>query len=192
MRADRASRRTAPARTRSRFNACILRPRDAGRGTPWAFLRIPGSASAKLPRRGRTSVEGTLDGHPFIARLEPDGERSHWLPLDRRLCAAAAVRHGQSVEVVIAAVDREPEPKLPPDLRAALDAAPEAKTVWERTTTLARVDWIHWLDAAKQAATRRLRVVRACAMLAAGERRVCCFDPSGVFGGGLGPPAAEE
>src|SRR5690606_41717745 len=68
---------------RSRFEARLVRPGDPGEGEPWAFLVLPKAVSEMLPRRGRTSVEGTINGHPFQATLEPDGQLSHWLKVDQ-------------------------------------------------------------------------------------------------------------
>ena len=85
---------------------------------------------------------------------------------------------------------REPEPEVPEDLREALQAAPEARAVWEATTTLARVDWIHWITTAKQAKTRAKRIDDACDMLASGKKRVCCFDPSGFYSKAIRAPEA--
>ena len=53
--------------TRSTFSAKLLRPKKPGDGEDWAFVVLPKEASAKLPRRGRTSVDGTLNGQPFTA-----------------------------------------------------------------------------------------------------------------------------
>jgi hypothetical protein len=175
----------------SRFEAKLLRParpRDAS----WSFVVLPGEASANLPRRGRTSVDGTLNGHAFTATLEPDGRLSHWLKVDEALREAAGVAVGDTVALEIAPVAREPEPGLPADLRRALDDAPEARATWEDTTTLARVDWIHWIESAKQAATRAKRIAEACDKLASGQRRVCCFDPSGYYSQAFAAPAAAD
>ncbi|CAM5359980.1 YdeI/OmpD-associated family protein [Rhodanobacter lindaniclasticus] len=81
---------------------------------------------------------------------------------------------------------------MPPDLRKALDATPDARAVWDATTTIARVDWIHWIVSAKQASTRAQRVANACDMLAGGKRRVCCFDPSGYYSKAWAAPEAAE
>ena len=59
-------------------------------------------------------------------------------------------------------------------------------------TTLARIDWIHWIESAKQAKTRKSRVENACQMLASGKKRVCCFDPSGFYSKALAAPLASE
>ncbi|HEV2539545.1 MAG TPA: YdeI/OmpD-associated family protein [Frateuria sp.] len=175
-----------------RFAAKLLRPAEP-RNASWAFVVLPAEASAALPRRGRTSVQGTLNGHAFTATLEPDGRLSHWLKVDKALREAAGVAIGDTVALEIAPVAREPEPELPPDLRRALDDTPGAWTTWESTTTLARVDWIHWMTSARQQATRAKRVADACDMLASGKRRVCCFDPSGYYSKAFkAPEAADE
>ncbi|RZA17974.1 MAG: DUF1905 domain-containing protein, partial [Lysobacteraceae bacterium] len=126
----------APAAT-IRFTATLRRPAAPPNAT-WRFLLVPKPASAKLPSRGMVSVEGTLDGHPFKATLEPDGAGSHWLKVPRALHEAARVDAGASVTLVVVPSTREPEPKLPPELRKALAAAPAAKAQWQAITPVAR------------------------------------------------------
>ena len=179
------------ADTTSRFKAKVLRPATPD-DAAWAFVVLPRPASEKLPRRGRTTVDASINGHRFQATLEPDGQLSHWLKLDRRLLETARVQAGDTVALQVAPVKREPEPALPADLREALDAIPVARAGWDATTTIARVDWIHWIVSAKQAKTRTQRVAAACDMLAAGKRRVCCFDPSGFYSKALAAPEAAE
>jgi uncharacterized protein YdeI (YjbR/CyaY-like superfamily) len=67
------------------------------------------------------------------------------------------------------AVEQEPEPQVPSELVDALQAFPEAIVTWENTTTIARLDWIHWITSAKQASTRTKRINDACDMLASGK-----------------------
>jgi hypothetical protein len=97
------------------------------------------------------------------------------------LLGAIEAEIGDFVTIEIAPVEQEPEPELPLDIQKALMAAPEAWTVWSDTTTIARLDWIHWITSAKQAKTRVKRIADACDMLASGKHRVCCFDPSGYY-----------
>ncbi len=180
------------ATTKLRFKAKLLRPPKSGKENAWTFLVLPKSTSENLPRRGRTSIEGTINGHPFRATLEPDGQLSHWLKVDQALREASGAKVGDMVVLEIAPVKKEPEPKLPPDFRKALFASPQAKAVWDATTTVARIDWIHWVESAKQAKTRKSRIENACDMLASGKKRVCCFDPSGFYSKSLSAPQAEE
>ena len=173
-----------------RFTAKLLRPAVSAKAGSWSFLTLPRDASAKLPSRSMTSVEGTLNGVPFRATLEPDGQGGHWLKVDRKLREAAGAEEGGDAALEIAPVAEEPEPRVPADLRKALAAAPKARALWSDITPVARRDWIHWITSAKQAETRARRVANACSMLAAGKRRVCCFDRSGIYSKGLGAPKA--
>lgn len=175
-----------------RFKAQLRRPAKPGKGGSWAFLVLPKAASGKLPRRGRTTVEGTINDHRFRATLEPDGKLSHWLKVDKPLLEAANADIGDTVTLEISPMKPEPEPRLPPDLRKALAASPDAKATWDGTTTIARVDWIHWIASAKQQKTREQRVQDAREMLASGKRRVCCFDPSGYYSKSLSAPEAGD
>lgn len=177
---------------KSRFKAKLLRPAKPGDDTSWVFLVLPKSASDKLPRRGRTTVEGTINGHRFQATLEPDGQLSHWLKVGKELREAAGADIGDIVTLDIAPVLQEPDPKVPSDLHQALVDSPEAKALWSEITPIARLDWIHWIVSAKQAQTRKRRIDDACDMLASGKARVCCFDPSGFYSKSLRAPKPAE
>ena len=174
-----------------RFEAKLLRP-GSPKGASWTFLVLPAGASAKLPTRSMTTVDGTLEGHPFRATLEPDGEGSHWLKVGRALREAAGVAVGDTVALEITPAAVEPEPRVPVDLRKALAAAPAAQAQWSGLTPVARRDWIHWITSGKKAETRGRRIVTACDMLASGKRRACCFDRSGIYSKGLGAPKSAD
>ncbi len=174
---------------RSQFKAKLCRPAKIPDGdAPWAFVILPKGESDRLPRRGRTSVDGTINGQSFHAMLEPDGQLSHWLKVDQSLLAIAGAGIGDNVTLAIEPVAQEPEPEIPADFQNVLTANVAALSAWEATTTIARVDWIHWITTAKQAKTRVERIGKACAMLASGKRRVCCFDPSGFYSKALSAP----
>ena len=174
------------------FTARLERPADPGPGAGWAFVVLPKEASETLPRRGRTTVDGTINSVAFRETLEPDGQLSHWLKVGPQLREAAGVDFGDIVAVEVMPVAAEPDPKVPADLGQALRASPEARIAWDSTTAVARLDWIHWLDSAKQARTRDNRIADACDMLASGKRRVCCFDPSGFYSKAFKPPLAAD
>jgi hypothetical protein len=177
---------------KSRFEAKLLRPAKPGNDTSWAFVVLPRDASEQLPRRGRTTVEGTINGHHFQATLEPDGQLSHWLQVSTELLEAAGAAVGDIVTLELTPVKSEPEPDIPADFQEALVATPEARIAWNNTTTLARVDWIHWITSAKQLKTRAKRIGSACDMLASGKKQVCCFDPSGYYSKAFCAPEAES
>lgn len=176
---------------RIRFQAKLLRP-SAPRGASWTFLVLPRTASAKLPTRAMTAVEGTVNGSPFRATLQPDGQRSHWLKVTRKLREAAGAAIGDVVALEIMPTDKQPEPRIPADLRKALAAAPKARALWSDITPVARRDWIQWITSARRPETRARRVENTCKMLATGKRRVCCFDRSGIYGGGFSAPETDD
>lgn len=182
----------AKALTTSRFEAKLLRPVKPGKGETWSFFVLPEEVSKTLPRRGRTTVSGMINEQPFEVTLEPDGQLSHWMKVDDEFRLAAGAEIGEMVSIELSPVENEPEPDLPADFQAALDASPEAKSIWDDTTTIARVDWIHWITTAKQQKTRERRVANACDMLASGKRRVCCFDPSGFYSKAFSAPATVD
>lgn len=174
-----------------RFKAKLLRP-AAPKGVSWAFLVLPVKASAKLPTRSMVTVDGKCDGHAFQATLEPDGQGSHWLKVDKALQQAAGCAAGDTVTLAMTPVEVEPEPKVPTDLRKALLAHPAARSQWDDITPVARRDWIQWMTSGKKAETRERRIQTACDMLASGKRRACCFDRSGLYSKTLSAPEAVE
>lgn len=173
-----------------RFKARLQRPAVAAKGSSWVFLVLPASASTRLPTRNAVTVDGAINGHVFRAVLQPDGKKSHWLRVSAAMLKAAGAVADEVVTLEITPSSRMLEPKVPPDLRKALDAAPQAQALWIDVTPIARRDWIQWIISAKQAATRARRINTACDMLASGKRRVCCFDSSGFYSKGLGSPTA--
>ncbi len=164
----------------TQFSAEILRPVQSPEGG-WGFVLLPGTASDMLPRRGRISVSVCVNAKEFIAMLEPDGQKGHWLKLDKQTLDSSDLSFGHKADFTITLLSHEPEPELPEDFSEALVAAPAAKETWSKTTPIAQVDWIHWIESAKQAKTRDKRISDACDMLAEGKTRVCCFDSSGFY-----------
>ena len=148
----------------------------------WTILRLPESASAKLPSRGMTMVSGSINGAPFKALLEPDGrygageEPSHWFRPDEKLLHDASAQAGDTVQVSLEPSKEWIEPEVPHDLQKALLASPKAEALWKDITPLARWDWIRWIRAVKTAETRQKHIEVALDKLNKGMRRPCCFN----------------
>jgi hypothetical protein len=157
-----------------RFSAKLSLPKATDKSRSWIPLPLPKNASAELAPRGMTMVEGTINGFPFRAALEPNGKGSHWLKVSKAMRDAAGA-NVDTVPVEITRTGEEPEIRVPLDLRKALAAAPQARAMWADITPIARRDWILWISSAKQPETRRGRIEKACDMLGSGKRRVCCF-----------------
>ena len=144
----------------------------------WTILRLPKSASVQLPSRGMTMVEGTINGSPFQAALEPDGKGSHWFRVDKTMPEEAGAEAGDTVRLEIEPAKEWTEPEVPEDFKSALAADPEAHALWLDCTTMARWDWIRWISATAQQETRRRRIEVAFSKLKGGMRRPCCFNRS--------------
>jgi hypothetical protein len=143
-----------------------------------AVVRVPMAASRKLPSRGMSIVEGTFNGRPFQAPLEPDGIGSHWFKVHDALLKAASVTVGDSVSVAMAPMARWPEPNVPADLAKALASDPQVRRIWLDITPLARWDWIRWIGATRNRDTRAIRIEKTLSKLGSGKRAACCFDRS--------------
>jgi len=157
-----------------RFCAKLFRPKTNEKTGSWT-VTLPKSASAKLPTRGRTMVEGTINSVPFRTALEPNGKGSHCLRVNTTMRDAAGADAGETLTVEITRAGEEPEIRVPMDLRKALAVSPLAQAGWKDITPMARRDWIFSIISAKQPETRRRRTEKACDMLACGKRRLCCF-----------------
>jgi hypothetical protein len=97
-----------------RFKAKLFRPAESEKGESWTFLILPKNASAKLPSRGVTPIEGTINGFPFQATLEPDGQKSHWLKVDRKLSKSTGADAGDIVTLEITPAGKNTEPEVQP------------------------------------------------------------------------------
>ena len=144
----------------------------------WAILRLPKSASAKLPSRGLVMVKGSINGFGFKAPLEPDGKGSHWFRFDKTMSEGAKAEAGDTVKLVVEPTSEWPEPQVPGDLKKALAADSKARVLWDDITPMARWDWIRWINATKNPQTRKVRIEKTFSKLKAGKRIACCFNRS--------------
>jgi bacteriocin resistance YdeI/OmpD-like protein/uncharacterized protein DUF1905 len=142
----------------------------------WTILRLPLSASKMLPSRALTMVEGTINGSPFKAALEPDGKGSHWFRFDESMHKATKAAAGDTVTLEISPTKEWIEPDVPVDLQKALAASPKAQALWMDITPNARWDWIRWIRAVKTQETREKHIAVALSKLNKGMRRPCCFN----------------
>lgn len=155
----------------------------------YTLVRLPQSASDKLPSRGMVMVEGTINDFGFQDALEPDGKKGHWLRIDTGLLKHVGAQVGDTVVLAIEPSKEWPEPAVPTDLAQALAADQQARNVWTDITPASRWDWIRWINATKNPVTRQRRIDVMCSKLNSDKRRPCCFnrtecsDPSVSKGG---------
>lgn len=178
-----------PKRQSTRFTATIRRAKDSALGL---FALVPVSVSGSSLRRGRVAAKISLGGTSFEAVMEPDGQLGHWFRIPANVAEDEKLATGDSATFALTTLAHQPEPNLPAAFRKLLEASESAQQTWNRTTTLAKIDWVHWIESAKQAETRDKRAIDAIGMLARGKARVCCFDPSGVYSKSLSAPEEAE
>ena len=159
-----------------RFKARLFRHPNGAKagGSATLLLDVPAVISKKAHSSGMTTVEGTINGHPFRATLEPNASTGHWLPVSEAMRQGADADVGDTVQLAI--LEPEPEPIMPSDLRVALTASDKAKTLWKDLTPIGRTDWIRWVVSARQPETRARRIRRIVEQLSEGKRRPCCVN----------------
>lgn len=162
-------------------------------------LRLPDSASKDLPSRGQVAVHGTINGIEFQTVLEPDGMLGHWMKVDSAQQRRAGISAGDRATLDIEVTKDWPEPSVPTDLATALAAAPrQVRDLWDEITPMARWEWVRWVNATKNPATRRRRVDASISKMDSGKRRPCCFnlsactDPDLSKNGKLLEPAGDR
>jgi hypothetical protein len=133
-----------------------------------------------------------LGSSTFAALMEPDGKLAHWFAIPTSTFEHEALQVGQLVTFELSLPAHQPDPVLPEHFRERLGGSPRAMSQWLKTTTLAKIDWVHWMESAKQESTRRERAESAIDMLEHGKKRVCCFDASGFYSKALSCPEAEQ
>jgi hypothetical protein len=142
-------------------------------------VRLPRGPSSRLPSRGQVAVHGRLNRAEFDTVLEPDGNSGHWMRIPDQLQRAAGVGSGDRATLEIFVARDWPEPVVPPDLSAALAAAPSAlRELWADISPMARWEWVRWLNATSNPVTRQRRVEASISKLESGKRRPCCFNLS--------------
>lgn len=148
----------------------------------WTIVRLPEEASAELPSRGMTMVEGTLNGVPFKTVLEPDGnymsskKPSHWFQPKPELLEKAGAKVGDEMAIELAVSKDWIEPELPKDVSEALENDSKAQQTWKEISPIARWDWVRWIRAVKTPETRQKHIEVMLDKLNKGMRRPCCFN----------------
>lgn len=163
-------RASAPDETEIRCDATVVSVNDH------CIVRLPAAASAELPSRGQVAVTGTINDQRFETVVEPDGRRGHWLRLGDLPSPASRLAAGRDVTITLVPAADWPEPAVPDDLRSALDGAPDIADLWDAITPMARWEWVRWVRATKNPATRARRVEVGISKMRDGKRRPCCFD----------------
>lgn len=172
--------------------ATFSSPIAVAEGNGFSFARVPPELSKSHLRRGRLTARISVGKSRFDAQMEPDGKLGHWFIVPPGVVKKEALSLGENTSFTLASLDEQPDPSLPEEFQVLLNRSVSARATWDSTTTLARIDWIHWMESARQDTTRRERAASAIDMLEKGKKRVCCFDPSGFYSKALTCPVEKS
>ncbi|WP_313812561.1 YdeI/OmpD-associated family protein [Glutamicibacter sp.] len=142
------------------------------------ILEFDENSSLQLPSRGQVAVDVLGPTGAVTAVLEPDGRKGHWVAIDGSGPLVIEAADGDSLQLQVETGAAWPEATVPADLAQALEAAPELDETWQSLTPMARWEWVRWVGATSNPATRNRRVEVSISKLRDGKRRPCCFDLS--------------
>lgn len=125
-------------------------------------------------------VRKSLDDVSFLQRFTPRGPKSSWSEINvahaERMIADGTMQPSGLTHVEAAKADgrwaktyRVKGAEVPADLKAAIDAEPKAKALFDVLTSQNRFALIHRTNALKTEAGRRKKIADLVAMLARGE-----------------------
>jgi hypothetical protein len=135
-----------------------------------AYAIVPDEIGAHLGVRGRTSVVGTINGHPFRNQVMPygfeDGSKRLLMPVNNAVRkAAGGIAQDAWVVFELERDDASRSAVLdnPPVLAAALESDIELRRAWDALSPSRRREAAEHIAAARrdETRTRRLREVLA-------------------------------
>jgi hypothetical protein len=149
--------------TEQRFEATIVKLGSK------AALPIPFDPDEVWGEKQRHHVTGSINGFAVRGALDWDGTQSV-LSLGPAWRRGAGLDVGHQVEVTL-----EPEgpqlADLAPDIAAALEGAPEARSFFEALATFYRKGYLKWIEGARRPETRAARIEEMVSLLKAGEKQ---------------------
>jgi hypothetical protein len=143
-----------------------------GPGSAWTSLQVPGAASAAVGKRGRMSVCGSINGFRVRSSIFPNGKGGHHMMVNKAMRDGAKAEQGDSVTVTMAVDNAPREVAVPPDLAKAFKGKSSVRKFFDGLSPSCRKEYADWIESAKREETRKARVEKALAMLAAGRKRV--------------------
>lgn len=141
-------------------------------GEAWCYVRIPAEVTAALGTKARVSVKLTEGRNVYRTSVFPDGKGRHHAMFTQAMRAAAGVKAGDVVGLVLERDTGERKVDVPADLRKALAARPRAKAFFDGLSPSCRKEYAGYVDEAKRPETRKRRIAQTLAMLKEGRRRV--------------------
>jgi len=130
---------------------------------------LPFDPNAVWGVKDRHYVAGSVDGRTIRGCLDSEGPQV-FLPLGPAWLRDNGVAAGATVEVVLAPEGPQSD-TLSPDIAAALDTEPEARTFFDSLPTFYRKNYVRWIESAKRPETRRARIAETIRLLKSGKKQ---------------------
>ena len=146
-----------------RFQTTLLQSGKTATG-----LQVPPEVVEQLGAGKRPAVSVTLRGHTYRSTIAPMGG-VYMLPVSAEIRRITGVAGGNTVDVDVQLDTAPREVTIPPDLAAALDAEPEARSFFQNLSYSNKQRIVLAIEQAKTAETRRRRIVQSVQAL--GEKR---------------------
>ena len=132
-------------------------------------IEVPEDLVAALGSSRRPPVTVTIGGHSYRTTVARMGGR-FLVPLSAENRTAAGVAAGDLVDV-----DIEPDPTarevdVPADLAEALARDDAARATFDGLSFTHRKEWVRWVEEAKKAETRAMRLAKTVESLRAGKQ----------------------
>jgi hypothetical protein len=132
-------------------------------------MRVPDEVVEALGAGKRPAVAVTINGYTYRSTIAPMGG-VFMIPVSAAVREAAGVAAGDEVAVDLELDTAPREIEIPPDFQAALDADPEAKSVFERLSYSNKRQHTLSIEGAKSAETRQRRIEKAIGTLRASKK----------------------
>jgi hypothetical protein len=148
-----------------RFRTTIIQT-----GKTAAGIRVPDEIVEALAAGKRPPVTVTIGGYAYRNTVAVMGGE-YWVGVSAEHRAGAGVAAGDEVDVDLE-LDTAPRTlEVPPDLAAALDAEPAARTFFDSLSYSNRQWHVLSVEGAKTDETRRRRIAKSVEMLRKGRAR---------------------
>lgn len=134
-----------------------------------AFIVLPFNPDEVWGTKQRHHVTGSVNGHTVRGALGSENSR-FTLPLGAAWRRDNALDETAEVEVVLAPEGPQGE-RLPPDVAAALETAPQANAFFESLATFYRKNYLRWIESAKRPETRAARIAETVGLLRAEKKQ---------------------
>ena len=146
------------------FRAVI---QEAGGGG--AFVEVPFDVEKAFGKK-RVPILATIDGEPYRGSLVRMGADCHMLIVLKEIRAKIGKQPGDEVEVTVEEDGSPRVVEIPDDLKAALRAVPEARTLFQSLAYTHQREYVKAIEEANRPETRRARIERTMAMLKEGRK----------------------